>query len=70
MDPKEGFPERKILSPHGVSRHQDFKGIGNAITKEYHDRDMEMIKEIGANTIRLAHYQTISILRICATRPG
>ena len=42
---------------HGVSRHQDFKGIGNAITKEHHDRDMELICEVGANTIRLAHYQ-------------
>lgn len=42
---------------HGVSRHQDFKGIGNAITREYHDRDMDMICELGANTIRLAHYQ-------------
>ncbi len=42
---------------HGVSRHQDFKGIGNAITKEHHDRDMDMIVELGANTVRLAHYQ-------------
>lgn len=42
---------------HGVSRHQDFKGIGNAITKEHHERDMELIREVGANTIRLAHYQ-------------
>lgn len=41
----------------GVSRHQDFKGIGNAITKAHHDRDMELIREVGANTIRLAHYQ-------------
>lgn len=58
MDPKEGFfLNGKSYPLHGVSRHQDFKGIGNAITKEYHDRDMEMIKEIGANTIRLAHYQ-------------
>ena len=42
---------------HGVSRHQDYKGIGNAIGKEQHDRDMELIREVGANTIRLAHYQ-------------
>ena len=42
---------------HGVSRHQDFKGLGNAITKEHHDKDMELIREVGANTIRLAHYQ-------------
>lgn len=41
----------------GVSRHQDRKGIGNALTPEMHREDMELIKEIGANTIRLAHYQ-------------
>ena len=41
----------------GVSRHQDWKGIGNAITKEHHDTDMALIREMGANTIRLAHYQ-------------
>lgn len=41
----------------GVSRHQDRAGVGNAITQAMHDEDMEIIKEIGANTIRLAHYQ-------------
>ena len=58
VDPKEGFYLNGRKYPlHGVSRHQDYKGIGNAITKEEHDRDMELIKEVGANTIRLAHYQ-------------
>lgn len=42
---------------HGVSRHQDRPGIGNALTPEMHKEDMELIKDIGANTIRLAHYQ-------------
>lgn len=42
---------------HGVSRHQDYKDLGNAIGKEQHDRDMKLIQELGANTIRLAHYQ-------------
>lgn len=41
----------------GVSRHQDFKGIGNAISFKQMEDDMEMIREMGANTIRLAHYQ-------------
>ena len=41
----------------GVSRHQDRKGLGNAITREMHDEDMAIICEMGANTIRLAHYQ-------------
>ncbi|MBU7591113.1 glycoside hydrolase family 2 protein [Metabacillus halosaccharovorans] len=41
----------------GVSRHQDRRGVGNAITREMMKDDMGIIKEIGANTIRLAHYQ-------------
>ena len=58
IDPSEGF----FLNGHsyplrGVSRHQDWKGIGNAITKAHHDTDMALIREMGANTIRLAHYQ-------------
>ena len=56
--PDKGFYlNGKPYPLHGVSRHQDFKGIGNAIPKEQHKRDMELIKEIGANTVRLAHYQ-------------
>lgn len=58
VDPDKGFFLNGRQYPlHGVSRHQDFKGIGNAITKAHHDHDMELIREIGANTIRLAHYQ-------------
>ncbi len=58
FSPKDGFHLNGRPYPlHGVSRHQDYKGIGNAIGKEQHDRDMELIREVGANTIRLAHYQ-------------
>jgi len=58
VDPKKGFfLNGKSYPLHGVSRHQDRKGLGNAITREMHDEDMTLIKEIGANTIRLAHYQ-------------
>ncbi|MBR4139806.1 MAG: glycoside hydrolase family 2 protein, partial [Lachnospiraceae bacterium] len=58
FDPDKGFYlNGRPYNLHGVSRHQDFKGIGNAITKEHHDRDMELIREVGANTVRLAHYQ-------------
>lgn len=41
----------------GVSRHQDRKGVGNALTMEHHRQDMEIVRELGANTLRLAHYQ-------------
>ncbi|WP_052301786.1 glycoside hydrolase family 2 protein [Butyrivibrio proteoclasticus] len=56
--PKTGFYlNGKSYALHGVSRHQDRKGLGNAITKDMHKEDMDLICEMGANTIRLAHYQ-------------
>lgn len=41
----------------GVSRHQDRWGYGNALLPEHHREDIELIMEVGATTIRLAHYQ-------------
>ena len=41
----------------GVSRHQDREGIGNALLPEHHKEDMELILELGATSVRLAHYQ-------------
>ena len=58
IDPQNGFFLNGRSYPlRGVSRHQDRKGIGNALTLAEHREDMELIREIGANTIRLAHYQ-------------
>ena len=58
MDPQKGFLLNGRSYPlRGVSRHQDFKGMGNALTMEHHKKDMEIIRELGANTLRLAHYQ-------------
>ena len=57
-DPDLGFLLNGRVYPlRGVSRHQDLKGKGNALSVEDHRRDMEIIREIGANTLRLAHYQ-------------
>lgn len=42
---------------YGVCRHQDWWGIGNALEKEHHDTDLDMIMEMGVTTVRLAHYQ-------------
>lgn len=57
-DPDKGFLLNGIPTPlRGVSRHQDMLYKGNALTREDHFRDAGMIKELGANTIRLAHYQ-------------
>ena len=58
VDPQKGFFLNGRSYPlHGVCRHQDRKGIGNALTKAHHKEDFDLIREIGANTIRLAHYQ-------------
>lgn len=58
MDPQEGFFLNGRSYPlRGVSRHQDREGAGNALTPEMQKEDMDIIKEMGANTVRLAHYQ-------------
>lgn len=58
IDPQEGFFLNGRSYPlRGVSRHQDFKDAGNALTLEHHRKDMEIIRELGATTLRLAHYQ-------------
>ncbi|MGV3765122.1 MAG: glycoside hydrolase family 2 protein [Chitinophagaceae bacterium] len=41
----------------GVCRHQDWWGYGSALTNAQHAADLETIREMGANSIRLAHYQ-------------
>ena len=58
IDPNNGFILNGEEYPlRGVSRHQDRWGIGNALLPEHHKEDMEYIWEMGATTIRLAHYQ-------------
>ena len=58
IDPENGFILNGEEYPlRGVSRHQDRWGFGNALLPEHHKEDMEYIYEMGANTIRLAHYQ-------------
>ena len=58
IDPENGFIlNGKEYPLRGVSRHQDRWGIGNALLPEHHEEDMDLICELGATTIRLAHYQ-------------
>lgn len=58
IDPERGFILNGEEYPlRGVSRHQDRWGIGNALLPEHHREDIELICELGATTIRLAHYQ-------------
>ncbi len=58
IDPEKGFFLNGESYPlRGVSRHQDRWGIGNALLPEHHEEDIDLICEVGATTIRLAHYQ-------------
>ena len=58
IDPDNGFILNGEEYPlRGVSRHQDRLDVGNALLPEHHTEDMDFICEMGANTIRLAHYQ-------------
>ena len=58
IDPDNGFILNGEEYPlRGVSRHQDRLGVGNALLPEHHEEDIELILEVGATTVRLAHYQ-------------
>ena len=58
IDPEKGFILNGREYPlRGVSRHQDRPDVGNALTPEMHKEDLDLILEMGANTIRLALYQ-------------
>lgn len=58
VDPQKGFfLNGKPLMLRGVSRHQDRLWKGNALTRKEHYEDAALIADLGANTVRLAHYQ-------------
>lgn len=59
----EYSPEKGLLlngkpyKLHGVAKHQDFGGLGNAITEKEMQTDLALILEMGANSVRCSHYQ-------------
>lgn len=58
VDPKKGFFLNGESYPlRGVAKHQDRRDLGNAVSYENQEEDMKIIYEMGANTIRLSHYQ-------------
>jgi len=67
FDSKNGFfLNDKPYKLIGSSRHQDYKGMGNAVPKKFATRDVELIKEMGGNFLRVAHYpQDPAILEAC-----
>ena len=57
VDPKEGFfLNGKSYPLRGVSMHQDLAGKATAMDKADIDRDLEIVRELGCNFLRLAHY--------------
>ncbi|MBA3655808.1 MAG: DUF4982 domain-containing protein [Gemmatimonadaceae bacterium] len=57
FDPQRGFLlNGKKLLLRGTNRHQDYQGLGSALSDSLHERDMRSIKDMGANFVRLAHY--------------
>ena len=71
IDPEKGF----ILNGepyrlYGVCRHQEWENKGNALLDEHHRKDMALINEMGATSIRLAHYQQAEIIYSLADSLG
>lgn len=66
-DVRNGFMlNGKPLRLLGASRHQDYPGRGNALSNDLNERDVRLLKEMGANFIRIAHYpQDPSVLDAC-----
>lgn len=58
FDPNKGFLlNNQPYRLWGAARHQDRQGVGSALTREMHEEDMALLREMGATTVRLAHYQ-------------
>ena len=58
VDPQKGFfLNGEYIDLYGVNRHQEWEKEGSALTDEHHKKDVELILELGANAVRLAHYQ-------------
>ena len=71
IDPEEGF----ILNGepyrlYGVCRHQEWQDKGNALLPKHHKKDMDLINEMGATSIRLAHYQQADYIYSLADSMG
>ncbi|RVT79665.1 DUF4982 domain-containing protein [Flavobacterium sufflavum] len=66
-DTKQGFMlNGKPIKLIGACRHQDYEGLGNALSNDLNRYDIKLIKEMGANYIRISHYpQDPSVLEEC-----
>ena len=71
IDAQTGFHlNGKPVKLRGTNRHQDYKGLGNALPDRLHVRDLELIKDAGFNFLRLAHYPQDPAVLNAADRLG
>src|SRR3546814_20408474 len=71
IDAEKGFVlNGKPLKVHGVSRHQDRYAKGWALDRADHEQDMALIRDLGANTVRLSHYNQATPFYDLADREG
>ena len=71
VDPEKGFYlNGKQYLLRGFNRHEDVEGKGSALTREDHERDMQLIAETGATMIRLSHYPQSDYFYRLADREG
>jgi beta-galactosidase len=71
FDARQGFLLNGAkLQLRGTNRHQDYAGLGSALPNALHERDMAIIKEMGANFVRLAHYPQDPAVLEAADRLG
>lgn len=71
MDPEKGFLLNGEPYPlRGICRHQEVQDKGSALTDADHQRDLDLMAEIGASSLRLAHYQQAEYLYAAADRMG
>jgi beta-galactosidase len=67
FDAEKGFfLNGKYVKLVGASRHQDFKAMGNALPVAMHVHDVELLKQMGGNFLRIAHYpQDPAVIEAC-----
>lgn len=67
VDPNDGlFLNGEPYKIIGVNRHQDYEGYGSAVPLQLQEKDIHLIKNMGANVIRFAHYpQAQELYRLC-----
>jgi beta-galactosidase len=70
VDETSFYLNGKPYKLYGVCRHQDREHLGNALSDDMHIEDINLIHEIGANAIRLAHYQQADLIYELCDRMG